>query len=288
MVKSNEITLTEFLPRYFEWAKDHKKASTIERNEQFLKHLKPRFGALDLRKISLKDVDDYKKDRMAEKASNATINRERSFLKAVLNRAVKWGVIDKNPIQGMESLPEQHLFNRYLSIDETLALMESCESHLKPMIVTAVYTGLRWGNVRKLRWDEVDFENSIISLKSSKTSELIYPLPDPVKAELSQIPHNGNPHVFINSETGLPWENLRHAFYRAKKKAGITKPFRFHDLRHSFASNLVMNGQDVKTVQELLGHRCITTTLRYVHLDISHKKKAVDGLFQKKQIEDAD
>lgn len=279
---TKEPTLSEFMPRYFEWAKDHKKASTIERNHQFLNHLTPKFGMVPLSHISICGVDEYKKVRLSEKASNATINRERSFLKAVLNRAVKWGVIDKNPIQSMESLPEQHLFNRYLSVDETLALIESCEAHIKPMIITAVYTGLRWGNVRLLRWDEVDPENSIINLKASKTSELVYPLPDPVKEELVKILRNGNPYVFVNPETCKPWANLRMAFNRAKKKAGITRPFRFHDLRHSFASNLVMAGQDLKTVQELLGHRCITTTLRYVHLNISHKKRAIDGLFQKR------
>ncbi|MEE4601199.1 MAG: tyrosine-type recombinase/integrase [Desulfobacteraceae bacterium] len=279
---AKEVTLSEFMPRYFEWAKDHKKPSTIERNHQFLSHLIPKFGAVAMSQISIRATDDYKKVRLAEKASNATINRERSFLKAILNRAVKWEVIDRNPIQSMESLPEQHLFNRYLSVDETLALIGSCEAHLRPMIVTAVYTGLRWGNVRRLRWDEVDAGNSIIILITSKTSELVYPLPDPVKAEILQIPQNGSPYVFVNPETGKPWANLRTAFDKAKNKAGIARPFRFHDLRHSFASNLVMAGQDLKTVQELLGHRCITTTLRYVHLNVAHKKRAVDGLFQKR------
>ena len=277
---TKELKLAEFMQRYFEWANDHKRPSTIERNQQFLDHLLPKFGTVALSKISICAADEYKKIRLYEKASNATINRERSFLKAILNRAVKWGVIDKNPIQSMESLPEKHLFNRYLSIDETLALIRSCEPHLKPMIVTAVYTGLRWGNVRRLRWDEIDTANSIIILKTAKTSELVYPLPDPVKNELLQIHRNESLYVFVNPETGNPWANLRSAFNRAKKMAGITRPFRFHDLRHSFASNLVMAGQDLKTVQELLGHRCITTTLRYVHLDIAHKKRAVDGLFR--------
>ena len=277
---TKEPTLAEFMPRYFEWAKDYKRPSTIERNQQFLDHLLPKFGTVTMSQISICAADEYKKVRLNEKASNGTINRERSFLKAILNRAVKWGVIEKNPIQSMESLPEEHLFNRYLSVDETLSLIKSCEDHIRPMIVTAVYTGLRWGDVRNLRWDEVDAVNSIIILKTSKTSELVYPLPDPVKNELLQIHRNGSSYVFVNPETGKPWANLRTAFKKAKKKAGITRPFRFHDLRHSFASNLVMAGQDLKTVQELLGHKCITTTLRYVHLNIAHKKKAVDGLFK--------
>jgi integrase len=151
------------------------------------------------------------------------------------------------------------------------------------MIVTSIFTGLRWGNVRDLKWDEVDFVNSVINLEDSKNDELVYPLPEKVKQEIMKIPRNGSPFIFVNPETGKRWQNLRMAFKRAKKKAGITQPFRVHDLRHSFASNLVMDGYDLKTVQELLGHRNISTTMRYAHLSMSHKRKAVNGLFQKER-----
>lgn len=284
--KKDELKFRNFIPQYMDWAKSHKKASTIERNYQFLDHLNPHFSELTLTQIDLISAEKYKKTRITQEASNATINRERSFLKAVLNKAVKWGIIDQNPLKCMESLPEKHLFNRYLTIDETLALIDVCESHIRPLIVTGIFTGLRWGSVLKLRWNELDQTNSIITLTTSKNEELVYPLPEPVKEEISQIKRNGQPYVFINPETGRPWRNLRKAFSRAKAK--ITKPFRFHDLRHSFASNLVMNGEDLKTVQELLGHRSISTTLRYVHLNISHKKRAVDGLFRKKKGTDDD
>jgi integrase len=182
----------------------------------------------------------------------------------------------------MESLPESHQFNRYLTPDETLLLIKASEKHLRPLIVTAIYTGLRWGNVRKLKWTEVDLENSIINLENSKNDERIYPLPEKVKQEITKLPKNGKPYIFVNPGTGRPWRDLRKAYKKAKEKAGITRPFRVHDLRHSFASNLLMIGYDLKTVQELLGHRNINTTLRYAHLSMSHKKKAVDGLFQKK------
>jgi integrase len=236
-----------------------------------------------LQNITLMCAEDFRKDRKKQGASNATINRELSFLKAVLNKAVKWELIDKNPLQHLESLPEKHLFNRYLTVDETLTLIEACEPHLRPLIVTSIFTGLRWGDVRLLKWDEVDFENSVINLEDSKTDELCYPLPTEVMQEIKKVPRNGSRFVFINQRTGEPWQDLRKAFKKAKKKAGLKRPFRVHDLRHSFASNLVMNGSDLKTVQELLGHRNINTTLRYAHLSLLHKKKAVDGLFKKRK-----
>ncbi len=280
------VTFSEFLPRYMEWAKDQKKPSTIERNLQFLKHLGPYVSGKLLSDITLVLAEDYKNDRKGQGASNATVNRERSFLKAVLNKAVKWGVIRENPIQHMESLPESHLFHRYLTVNETLALIDTSEEHLRPLIVTSIFTGLRWGNVRDMQWDEVDFENSVINLEETKNDERIYPLPEMVKERLLAVPKNGSPHIFVNPKTGKPWRNLRWAFAKAKRKAGITRPFRLHDLRHSFASNLVMNGSDLKTVQELLGHRNISTTSRYAHLDMGFKKRKVDGLFRKKDDSD--
>jgi len=287
-VNIREPIFSEFLPIYMEGAKHYKQPSTIERNYQFLAHLEPYVFDKPLSKIDPMLAETYKEDRKNQGASNATVNRERSFLKAVLNKAVKLGLIDKNPLQYIEPLPESNFFNRYLNVSETLALIDACNHNLRPMIVTAIHTGLRWGNIKKLKWTEIDLENSIINLGKSKNGELIYPLPERVRQEIVKISQNESPYIFVNPETNKPWENLRKSFEKAKEKAGIKRPFRLHDLRHSFASNLVMGGYELKTVQELLGHRNISTTSRYAHLSMLHKKKAVDGLFQKKRGTDND
>ena len=93
------------------------------------------------------------------------------------------------------------------------------------MIVTAIHTGLRWGNVRYLKWKEVDIVNSIINLESSKNDELTYPLPEPVRNEIVKIGRHGGQYIFINPETGKPWKNLRKAFSRAKAQVGIEENF---------------------------------------------------------------
>ncbi|MDI6798228.1 MAG: tyrosine-type recombinase/integrase [Desulfatibacillaceae bacterium] len=124
-------------------------------------------------------------------------------------------------------------------------------------------------------------QNSLIVLKDPQKKGLgIFPLPDPVREVALNNRQNGPEFVFVNPKTGKTWWDMRKAFARAKKAAGIDRPFRLHDLRHSFASNLVMNGTDLRTVQELLGHRNIKTTLRYSHLSQAYKKKAVDGLYR--------
>jgi integrase len=85
------------------------------------------------------------------------------------------------------------------------------------------------------------------------------------------------PYVFTNPETGKPYDNIHRSWRTALKNAGIND-FRFHDLRHTFASHLVMDGQDLTTIKELLGHADISMTLRYAHLAPSHKLAAMARL----------
>ena len=85
------------------------------------------------------------------------------------------------------------------------------------------------------------------------------------------------PYVFCNPETGKPYNDVKNAFKGACRRAGIND-LHFHDLRHTFASHLVMEGIDITTVKELLGHKTLTMTLRYAHLAATHKAKAVDIL----------
>jgi integrase len=279
-----QVLIDDFFPRYMDWAEDHKKATTVSRNREFWEHLKPFAAGKLLTEVCIPLAEKYKKTRKRQGAANGTINRELTFLKAVLQKAVKWEVIEKNSLYGLDMLPENSEFNRYLTEDETLALIDACDPNLKPLVITAIYTGLRWGAVRHLKWEEVDLENSLIVLLDPMKKGLsVFPLPDPVRELIDAQQPSRSGFIFVNPETGKPWQNLRQAFGRAKKKSGITRPFRLHDLRHSFASNLVMNGTDLKTVQELLGHRNIKTTLRYSHLSQAHKKKAVDRLFNKKR-----
>ena len=109
-----------------------------------------------------------------------------------------------------------------------------------------------------------------------------------VRAILTEVPRNGD-HVFSDGK-GRRFTSLQHSFDRAKKKSGI-EDFRFLDLRHCFASNCVMNGVDIMTVKELLGHKTLAMTLRYSHLSPSHKTRAVnllDNLASQKKQSEAD
>ena len=104
------------------------------------------------------------------------------------------------------------------------------------------------------------------------------PINDTMKLTFKNIKRRLDvPHVFFDPLTGRPYQDIKRSFLSACKRAGI-KDFRFHDMRHTFASHLVMAGVDITTVKELLGHKTLSMTLRYALLAPSHKVKAVEAL----------
>ncbi|HXW68163.1 MAG TPA: site-specific integrase, partial [Dissulfurispiraceae bacterium] len=180
---------------------------------------------------------------------------------------------------------------RYLSLEESRALVEACDPHLKPIVVTALNTGMRRGEIFRLKWEQVDLKHGFILLKSDETKN----------GERREIPINATlrttlqgltrrldvPYVFFDPATGKPYGEVKRSFKSALRRAKI-QDFHFHDLRHTFASHLVMAGVDLTTVKELLGHKNITTTLRYAHLAPEHKVKAMviyDQVFNGKSVE---
>jgi integrase len=151
---------------------------------------------------------------------------------------------------------------------------------------SALNTGMRKGEILNLNWDNVDLKHGFILLSQTKNGERReIPINGTLRETLSELfrgteerPRRINvPYVFYDYPTGNRFQSIQKSFKSACNEAKI-KDFRFHDLRHTFASHLVMAGVDLTTVRELLGHKTITMTLRYAHLAPSHKVKAVDLL----------
>lgn len=156
-----------------------------------------------------------------------------------------------------------------------------CKEPLKPLVVTALNTGFRAGELLSLTWEEVDFERQLVSVRAgyAKNGERrSIPMNEMLHATLEEvrIKHSTHGPVFL-SRAGTPYRSFRTAFEHAVAKANITD-FHFHDLRHTFASRLVMAGVDLPTIKELMGHKDIKMTLRYTHLSNSHKREAVRAL----------
>ena len=264
------------------------KPSTQKSNKSILKTLKSYFGGLYLYNIGPKDIEMFKAERIkAVKKSNkallktlkpATINRNVALLKCMFNKAIEWGKADKNPLKGMKPLKENNKRLRFLEKNEILKLIDCCSPHLKPIVIVAVNSGMRTGEILNLKWNDVDYKRNLLYLIETKNNEKReIPLNDIVKKTLIKVlKHPDSAYIFCN-KNGKPYESIKTSFHTAMKRAGIEN-FRFHDLRHTFASHLVMMGIDLRTVQELLGHKSFEMVLRYSHLSPSHKSKAVELL----------
>ena len=137
---------------------------------------------------------------------------------------------------------------------------------------------MRKGEILRCKWHEIDFNRDIINLYNTKNNETRrLPLNAIAKRTLIAVPkHPDSAYIFCNKK-GEPYGDIKKSFLTAIKNSAIID-FRFHDLRHTFASQLVMAGVDLNTVRELLGHKSLAMTLRYAHLSPDHKKRAVDVL----------
>jgi integrase len=151
---------------------------------------------------------------------------------------------------------------------------------LKPMVVTALNSGMRRGEIFGLTWDRVDLKHGFILLNTSKNGERReIPINTTLRAQFEELAMgNVDGHRFVFREKdGKPYDSVKRSFKTACDEAKITD-FHFHDLRHTFASQLVMAGVDLTTLKELLGQKDIKMTLRYAHLAPSHKLRAVELL----------
>jgi len=232
--------------------------------------------------------------------SDASVNREMSCLHHVFSKAVEWEMIERNPFDRGKTLllKENNKRLRYLSKEEIDRLLPECPKHLRRIVECAIHTGMRRGEILGLKWMQI--RNGMVYLEKTKTNEARQiPIGDDLAKVLKEIRKEQeltSEYVFTyrKSEDKLKGSrpvrkrtrpapepmgivNVKSAFKSALTRADI-EDFRFHDLRHTFASQLIMRGGTLKDVQEILGHKTMTMTLRYAHLSQEHKKKAVNLL----------
>ncbi len=245
-----------------------------------VKILKAAFKGKCLDEIKVLDIDQFKNNRLKE-VTPATVNRSLACLKSIFNRAIVWGRFEGfNPVTRVRMCKERAIRLRYLEKEEIIRLVANCSEELRPIVITAVNTGMRLGEILNLKWHDIDFKRDVICLLETKSDEKReVPMNESVKDALIKVRKNPkSPYIFCY-KNGKQVKDIRKSFWTALRKSDI-KDFRFHDLRHCAASHLVMAGIDLNTVREILGHKTIEMTLRYAHLSPNHKKRAVDILGQ--------
>jgi len=271
--RQSRTPFEELTKLYMDFAKANK--ASWERDEYSIKRLSSKFGGKRLVEITPLALEEYKTDRL-KKVTPATVNRELGCLKHMFTKAMQWDLSTANPVKSIRMLKERNTRLRYLTQDEIVRVLGELDTRFKPVVIMALYTGMRRGEILKLKWTDLDLNHGIIFVRDSKNAEkrevpMALELVDVIRA----LPRKDE-RVFCEDD-GHGIRSLRTAFERAVKKAGI-EDFTFHDLRHTFASHMVMGGVDLLTVKELLGHKSITMTLRYAHLSPDHKRKAVESL----------
>jgi len=260
-------------------------------------------------------IDKWRVNRLKERKPG-TVNRDVGALKSALSKAVDWGVLDEHPLKSVKPKREDKRgITRYLSDEEKRRLRTALDArearlrdkrksgnawrrergiselpdlqkttfadHLKPMVLVSLNTGVRQGELYKLRWEDVDFQSCTLRVRGggSKNAQtrsipLNQEAHDTLKAWKSDF--DSEEYVFAGRK-GRPFNNTKRSWAAVLEAADI-KGFRWHDLRHTFASYLVMGGVDLYTVSQLLGHSSTEITKRYAHLAPDHLKAAVSVL----------
>ena len=208
----------------------------------------------------------------------ATIARRLVVLKAIYNRAVRNGRIARNPVANVKSPVFDNSIVRFLDKGEETRLFASLSLRLIPIVTVALHTGCRQGELLKLEWRDVDFRRGMFLCRDTKAGDSRWvPMNTLARETILGLKGLSDPEPGEKVFGKVDARNLRRDFDKAVKKAGI-EPFRFHDLRHTFASRLAMNGVNDRTLQTLGGWKTPRMILRYAHLGPSHLQDAVEGL----------
>jgi len=268
-----KTTVGKMCEEYLEYAKTNHLSWKSDRSR--LKTLVHFWGPhTQLDQISTRQIERFKASRLV-RVKSSTLNREISLLKRLLNVAIEWGHLYENPARQIKPLREDNRRLRYLIKEEIDRLETAASRHLRPIIILAVNTGMRKGEIFNLKRSYVDLKNRFIEVIKSKNGEKrVIPINKTLLEALHQLPRRIDSPYVLPGKEGKKRTDCKKSFRTAMKKAEI-EDFCFHDLRHTFASHLVMAGVPLLTVAELLGHKNIEMTKRYSHLSPNHKAAAV-------------
>ncbi len=290
--EAKKHTLSELIDRYLDYIekRNPKRHGDVKR---LLEWWKAQIGVYSLSEIS-KPLIIEQRDLLlntsginATSRTPATVNRYMSALSHALTVATnEWEWLHEHPMKKISKLPEPRGRVRYLSDDERIKLLDTCKDNasLYLLIVLALSTGARHGELIKLCWQDVDFKRKVITLHDTKNKERrLLPMVNHAFQLMEQHKRNRN----VVSELVFPSPNnykepwvSRFVWEKALKDAGIDD-FRFHDLRHSAASYLAMNGASLAEIAEVLGHKTLQMVKRYAHLSEAHTAGVVERMNQK-------
>jgi integrase len=266
-----DYTFEDLMKKYMtEYSAVNKAASSHKRDKSLVKQLVSVFGDQYLTEITPAMISDFKVKRRADGVSPRTINYELTTMSHAFNIAIReWGLASDNPVKKVRKERVSNNIERWLTLEEEKKLLQASPKWLQDIIVFAINTGMRQSEILDLKWSQVDMERRTVTILEQKNRCVdTLPLNETV-VRLLQIKRDtaieSDVYIFPNTLNQRK-ENrvLLASFYKAMDRAAITN-FRFHDLRHTFATRLVQNGVDLYSVQKLGRWKNVTMVQRYAH-----------------------
>lgn len=266
-----DITVRELLERYLQdYSAPNKAPATHRRDKSLVEHLLTAFGDLTLVKVRPALIAEYKARRREAGASPKTLNDELGLLSHAYKLAMReWEWVSENPVLRVSREKVHNQIERWLTPEEEARLLAASPAWLREILLFAINTGLRQGEILQLQWPHVDlFRRTITLLEQKNRCKDTLPVNatalEVLKAR-ARARSEGTDYVFFNgAEHRMDARNLLRAFYVARRKAKLGT-FRFHDLRHTFATRLVQAGVDLYAVQKLGRWKTISMVMRYAH-----------------------
>ncbi|MFC1718866.1 tyrosine-type recombinase/integrase [Candidatus Poribacteria bacterium] len=284
--ETKDITFRALAKEYLEYAEANKAPKTYSVDKSRINgHLVPYFGNTPVKRITPLMIDRYKRMR-GKHVTASTVNHELTNLSHMFKMAIRWQYLDRNIITSEDKMKVPKRAVRFLSQDEICRFLEAArDSHIYALVVTAIHTGMRKGELFNLTWADINFDKRMVTIQpkddwstknyKSRTIMLTPDLYDVLRKHRIQHLEMGirSEYVFTYNGERLR-SNIKKSFARVIRMAGL-KNVTLHTLRHTFASQLVMAGASLRKVQELMGHQSFETTLQYVHLEEDHAKNIV-------------
>lgn len=317
--RSNNIEFAKYVNEtYKPYAiANHKRGEESAR--QLLATWQPIFGGKSLDEITAQSVEKAANQWRMNGLSPGTCNRYVATLSGLLSLAVRYGDLKAHPLKGMKPFQTDNARIRYLSPQEEQSLRQALDDrqdemrqrrqtynqwrqarsipalsarqetftdYMKPLVLLAMNTGMRRGELLSLTWQDINLTEALITVQASKTKtgkRRYIPMSDEalwIIEELQKTAHG----TYVIHDNGKRLGNIHKGWQALLDRAGIVE-FHFHDLRHHFASRLIQAGADLNTVRELLGHSDLKMTLRYAHLAPHNKRRAVELLNRPRETE---
>jgi len=284
----DRLTFAKLAERYLSSPKNPEKR-TLDRDRSIIEqHLNPYFGGKVADTITAEDVKhyvDHRKRQASERTGRppkpATINRERAVLSVIFSTGMLHGDVTHNPVGPAPRLAEHNVRNHELPPEKLPDLMEALPPHLRPVVATCYYTGMRLGEVLGLTWDRVDLSRGTITLEAIHTkTKTARTLPIPARLliylmELRRVP--GVPYVFTYNGKRLKGV-LPRTWKAALRRAGLDETLHVHDLRHQFATMALRAGNPEEFVMRYTGHKTRSVFSRYVDATESDLRRLVRNM----------